>query len=272
MLIPRVCNNKPVSDLAGIAARVGQLDASLAHTPEGELVDGLKRCIAIISQTVPPGSPPRVSDVTPLDAAASDEAVRGCRLLSRLAGIAPAIVDGPIDRDAQYWVSTGKPPWLPPANYHLDEAAFVPVAGHDHQPSTKPFRMGLFTSTRTRGATMWSLYLRGYENSDLFPKPWIFRPAPITGHPRIAEIRDATGWAGLLDSYPRRYAGFVYPDWSAIADNFDAVHMTLRAVVTIQGNVFSTRHGPTTTTYYDVESTFWLRWCFETISSEIASC
>jgi hypothetical protein len=55
----------------------------------------------------------------------------------------------------------------------------------------------------------------------------------------------------------------LYPDWKAAAQELDAVHVTARAVVAIQGFRFPSATGFTAPAYWDVESTFWLRWAFK---------
>ena len=55
----------------------------------------------------------------------------------------------------------------------------------------------------------------------------------------------------------------VYPDWDAIAADFDAVHLCLAGVVAIQGFSFRSAYGLTAPGYWDVETTHWLRWSFQ---------
>lgn len=57
----------------------------------------------------------------------------------------------------------------------------------------------------------------------------------------------------------------LYPDWRAVAQRYDAVHMTLRAIAATQGLLFPTDEGQIAPTFWDVESTFWLRWCFRSV-------
>jgi hypothetical protein len=79
---------------------------------------------------------------------------------------------------------------------------------------------------------------------------------------KVAEIVSATEWVEFVSTHPETSDGFVYPDWVRIALDFDAVHMTLPVVVAAQGFHFSTPQGVIPPAFWDVEQTFWLRWCF----------
>jgi hypothetical protein len=57
----------------------------------------------------------------------------------------------------------------------------------------------------------------------------------------------------------------LYPDWYQIAKDFDGVHLTMRAILAIQGFAFDTSHGMIAPSYWGVESVLWLRWCFTSI-------
>lgn len=45
---------------------------------------------------------------------------------------------------------------------------------------------------------------------------------------RVARIDSAADWADLIDAHPATAGGCKYPDWPAIADSWDAVHMSPR--------------------------------------------
>jgi hypothetical protein len=112
---------------------------------------------------------------------------------------------------------------------------------------------------------MWRAYLDLYRGSDLFPLPWQVWSLPAATSPsRIREITSAADWAALVERYPRPGADVIYPDWAAAAgDGIDAVHLTLRAVVAVQGFSFPTRSGLSAPGFWDVETTLWLRWAFD---------
>jgi len=227
-----------------------------------------------MQQVVPPGEQPDPATKKTLRAEDADMLLRRCRALARLAADFPQLTDGPLDRSAQYWIATGRPPWqsggdYPPGDYTPQESRFIPVARATRPPTgAKPFGVGLFTSTSVRGSYgMWRCYLRGYENSStLHRKPWYTWQLQPRDEARVYEIRDAAQWVKLITAHPRVEAGFVHPDWTTIADRWDAVHVTLRAIAAAQGFSFATALGPTTAPYWDVESTFWLNWCFTTVT------
>lgn len=212
-----------------------------------------------------------ISAITPSDAIAgriapsvADTVVAGSALLAYLEGIAGEVVTGPLRPDAQFWIGTGKPSTAPTPHRALDQRLFVDISAHGAlAPSTKPFFLGLYTSTgllATHG--MWELYLEVTQSS-LFPPPWEIWKVEPTPDVDVLEIASATTWAELVSEYPLRHEGFLYPDWRSVSRDHDAVHMTMRAVAATQGVCLRAGNDTLAPTFWDVESTLWLRWCFE---------
>lgn len=201
---------------------------------------------------------------TRLTAQAADEVIATSRLLDSLRAAYPDVVAGPLDPSNQLWVATG-----PHADRAPDPARFVPPSRAASLESTKPFGMGVFTSTGVEGsATMWSAYLELLSGPTLHPLPWQLWRVDCTEHARpVAEITTAGDWVRFLEELPAPSQGTVYPDWVAAAAAYDAVHMTLQAVAATQGCSFETAHGPSAPTYWDVESTLWLNWSFSSWTS-----
>jgi hypothetical protein len=203
-------------------------------------------------------------DGKPLRPHLADTIVANSRLLGALAATIPDIVDGPASADAQCWVATGKPPHLPPG-------IATPSADHFSDPrslgalvATKPFGLGLFTSTAIGGTPgMWWAYLQdhGGPGSPFLP-PWQVWSLPLARNATIYEVTGARRWAELVASHPIRRDGLVFPDWLRISAAYDAVHMTARAVVATQGLRLRSSAGVVAAPFWDVESTLWLRWCF----------
>jgi len=95
---------------------------------------------------------------------------------------------------------------------------------------------------------------------------------------RVAEIVSATEWVEFVETYPRVDGDLLYPDWEKSANEFDAVHFTLPAIAAAQGYYFHTYRGIVPPVFWDVETTFWLRWCFtgshlvDTVASGTETC
>lgn len=202
-----------------------------------------------------------------VSARAADAVVKRSRLLARLALVVPEIVTGPLRLDAQYWVSTGKPGFLPASEPTLGESRFVdPSDGALRAASTKPSAVGLFTSTGVLGTHgMWRTYLDLNRGSTLYPPPWHTWAVAPRRAAAVREIASAAEWVDLVRSHPRREHGLLCPDWGSVARHHDAVHMTLRAIVAIQGLHLTSGRGTVAAPYWDVESTLWLRWCFDSV-------
>jgi hypothetical protein len=98
--------------------------------------------------------------------------------------------------------------------------------------------------------------------SSLFPLPWYTWQLELPEPAKIITVDDARDWVRLLSRFPRVHEGQVCADWAGIAAHYDGVRLTLPAVVAIQGVRFVTSRGPTAPSFWDVESTFWLRWRF----------
>ncbi|MGV8858507.1 hypothetical protein [Rhodoglobus sp.] len=75
-------------------------------------------------------------------------------------------------------------------------------------------------------------------------------PVPVEGTPRVCEIVSAESWAELCRRYPRevtatrrhdwyratgRNGKWMMPDWSRVAHDFDAVHLSLAAYLSAAG-------------------------------------
>jgi len=196
----------------------------------------------------------------------ADAIAANCRLLDSIGRDQPGVVLGPLNRRRQHWISTGR---------HLTSSNEFPslarsrfqLADNDIVPSTKPFGLGLYTSTPgLHGRGMWRTYLDVARGSSLHPLPWATWELQAGEDASVVEITSARDWVDFVTAYARARAGTVYPDWRAVASEFDGVHVTMRAVLAIQGFSFTTAGGLTAPAYWDVESTLWLRWCFVSVN------
>jgi hypothetical protein len=174
-------------------------------------------------------------------------------------------VRGPLGSELQYWTAVSKPPHLPRGQAHLGQQSFVAVGAlSTPPPSTKPFGFGLYTSSGGLPARgMWRSFLQLQGGSTLLPRPWHTWQARISPAASVREIASATDWATFVHAFPRRHGELLFPDWQAVAVRHDGVHMSLRAIVATQGVQLMTSEGVLAATYWDVESTFWLRWRLE---------
>src|SRR3954465_6784631 len=91
-----------------------------------------------------PDADPFGERAEPIAAALADDGVAGSRLLARLHERAPELTAGPLDRERQFWVATGRTVVAAP-----DESLVHPVSA---DAASKPRDFGLFTSTGALGS------------------------------------------------------------------------------------------------------------------------
>jgi hypothetical protein len=197
------------------------------------------------------------------DPSAADQLVRTSVLLQRMAAANPSLAVGPIDRTNQYWLGTAR-------HRLLGRETFIDVSTAAFVPSAKPFGVGLFTSTGGAGDFgMWHRLVWDTGDGSLFPAPYAVFRMVVDEAARVLEITSATDWCALVSDHHINYGGFAYPDWKAIAADYDGVHLSLLAIAAAQGVAFRVDGLTTGPAYWDVESSFWLHWCFADVS-EIA--
>jgi hypothetical protein len=252
-----------MDQVAELTRRVARLDlgAGDTRTPDGS-VRGFQKFIGVmdeITETTYDFDSAAATSPETADAIA-DTSV----LLSRLRDISPEIVDGPISPGNQFWISTGKPPTVAePAPWPSQRNFIDAETATSQYASTKPFWIGLYTSTglaTTHG--MWELYLDTIQ-STLFPKPWHIWAIQPDSAVKVREISSAASWAEFVCTYPRRQGSLVYPDWQSASGTYEAVHVTLRAVAAMQGIYLRTGDQIIAPSFWGLESTLWLRWCFQ---------
>lgn len=205
---------------------------------------------------------------TPIASSPDADAVIGtCRLIRRLGTLQPALVSGEIIGLPQYWISTGNVPWLPPREPVPSPTHFISPASAAPANKANPFGMGLYTSTGFQNSQgMWRIYLDIDQNSATFLRPWYVWRFDTSATAKVRNITTAADWERLTLHYPAFGGGLIYPDWKSIAKDWDAVHITLRAIAAIQGIRLRTPHGVVAPSYWDVETTFWLHWCFTSMT------
>ncbi len=188
----------------------------------------------------------------------ADALAGNSQLLAGIGELDASLATGPMSRAGQHWTPggqsalTGEPP---------SEKRFIaPMAAQP--PAVKPFGCGLYTSTVTAaGVSMWRAFL-GPGGSDRVPLPRFTWEMEIDGDVNIVEIGSATAWVEFVNAHALVRGDQVYPDWIEITRSCDAVHFTVSAIAAAQGFCFNTALGTIPAAFWDVESTFWLRWCF----------
>jgi hypothetical protein len=192
----------------------------------------------------------------------ADAAARQCRLLQRLAAARPGLAVGPLDRTHQCWIASERPDHLAARWPTPDADRFVPPAA-EAEPQVGPLQFGLFSSTCFDSAYgMWWTYLELNSGSILFRRPWRVWALDIPDDARVLEINGAGDWVRFAQTYPEVRDGIVHVDWAGVAADWDGVHMTCRAIAATQGIWFPSGPHVVAAPFWDVESTFWLRWVF----------
>jgi hypothetical protein len=173
----------------------------------------------------------------------------------------------PLRRGEQRWVSTGRPVHLAGRVSQLEQAHFVEAVPMGDVPvSTKPFDLGLYTSTAfsdTHG--MWWILLQLNRGSSLFPYPWTIWSLDVAANAKVLEITTATEWVEFVSAASILRDGLLYPNWKLVARRWDAIRMTVAAVAATQGIPFLHRRQICAPPYWGVESTLWLRWVFSEV-------
>lgn len=245
-----------------LADRVAQLDAGYPTLPNDDpVLADIRHFIRIVTPvTRSPDTHRDTLRTVPADEA--DSIVAGSALVGRLRSRWPEIVHGPVALERQYWISVERPLERPRrhpelAARHFEAGSAAPASA----PSTKPFGVGLFTSTGSASTFgMWWLFLQDYRGSTLFREPWTPWHVQLADPSAVLEVRSASDWAALVTSFPLEHAGMAFPDWVRIAERWDGVHMTVPAIAATQGVGLELDDAATAPTNWDVESTLWLRW------------
>lgn len=231
--------------------RVAELDALDRPWAASPGTAGLlEHAVAVLAARAGDPEPPAAA----VDPDEADNLVAACGLLAALGNTHSSLVAGPLDAGAQQWVGTARHTAPSPAEVRPVSSVLDP----------KPFAMGLHTSTAgPDGRSSWRVYLEAYRGSDLHPLPWTGWRLPVHLGARVREIPNARAWADFVAGYAVVGPDGMVPDWAAAAADHDGVHVTATAVVATQGIRLRVPGGTTAPTWWDVESTFWFRWCFD---------
>jgi len=249
-----------------LAQRIKTLDARpILEIPGAGIDRDIGRFVQTLAASTPQCEVSRVRRNT-IEASIADELISECELLHRLGKRAPEVALGPLELRDQRCISTTRPRRFHKTPSSPEKAFFFDIASPSNaqQPSTKPFYVGLFSSTAVFGSFgMWWAYLCLSHGSSLFGLPWTIWELQVRTRVAVFEVSSAANWVKLLEGYGVEHDGLIFPDWNSIAADFDGVHMSAYGVAATQGICFSERGRVTAPPFWDVESTLWLRWVFD---------
>lgn len=195
----------------------------------------------------------------------------------------------PLDRSAQLWFSEdGNPP--DPSKLLTPSAEWANSERYHQEPMNYQrgsFRMAFFSSTAVEGSTS-VLIGRVLEAIDWPVQPPVqqFRLV-VSSSARVFEVDGPDAWHRLCVAYPAPpyepepvpeghvgwspYPGAdpplglddrLVPDWSAVARDWDAAHVSLGGLLASEQVRVDTPAGWTELWGWGAERTVWLRWCF----------
>lgn len=197
-----------------------------------------------------------------ISAREADQIVASSDTLRRIAALYPEIVFGPVSIARQFWVATQNPQRRALGVVEPMQSEFRPVA-EANRLYAKPREGGMFTSTGACGKPgMWRMYLDMYDPSMLHGKPWYTWMLRVQGNASIREVTCAEDWVRFVEAYSISKDGAVRPDWRKVSEEYDGVHITLRAITAIDGIEFECADGIISPPVWAVEQTLWLRWQF----------
>jgi hypothetical protein len=171
---------------------------------------------------------------------------------------------GPLDRTQQLWLSRDD---SKPGSVQLNVPTGPPNPWERY--AQKPAG-GLYTSTLADGTSA-TLAVLAEGVGDLASAfrgrqltCWRLEASPAA---RVFEVDGPQAWHILCVRYPaKREDNRLVPDWSAVAQDWDAVHLTLGGLLTAEQMRVESPAGWTQLGGWDCEQTVWLSWHFTTVA------
>ena len=246
--------------------RVANLDRSLSHVRGGDVADLARAFVDCLAAIGFAGVPDAEAPV--VDPADVDDVVARSSALGQLQRVAPWLDSGPTGPDSGHvWIATTRPPWRPAGHPRPRRDHFTsPALLNDEQLVGRPIGAGLHTSSSSREYLgMWSSFLDLFSDGVLWGRPWTAWRLSTARPLAVAQITGAQDWAALVQQHGTVRADFLHPDWASMTSAYDAVHVTPTAVCAIEGLALETSAGVIRPMYWSVESTLWLRWCFDSV-------
>jgi hypothetical protein len=164
----------------------------------------------------------------------------------------------PLDRASQVWASPdGSPP---------DPAAFRASTWQRRGLGSPSQLGGPWTATAGEEAEepAWLRVRarRGANNGTPLPSPALWNLV-VADDARVFEVDGPLAWRWLCRRYPAQVArGEVLPDWTAVANDWAGVHVSVGGLVTAHGVAVGSASSWSTVRGWDAEGTLWLRWAF----------
>lgn len=131
---------------------------------------------------------------------------------------------------------------------------------------------GLYTSSKIDGITSYLVSASECVGS-LGPleMPFARYRLSVTADARVFEVDGPAAWHRLCRTYPAPTQGgllgsLVGPSYEAVAQHWDAVHVTLGALLTAEHVLILGPEGGTALQGWDAEQTVWLNWVFDEVT------
>jgi hypothetical protein len=165
----------------------------------------------------------------------------------------------PLRRSEQVWVAADGS--APTAGSFTPPEPIGSWERYAQKPSTC-----FFTSTLIDGqSSAWAAMEKGTSDFD-YPFPLTCWKLSSQDDARVYEIDGPQAWHALCAGYPARdNDGKLAPDWPAVAEEWDAVHLSLGGLLLAEQVEVESEAGWSAHWGWHAEQTVWLRWCFTSV-------
>ncbi|WP_129545520.1 hypothetical protein [Arthrobacter dokdonensis] len=125
----------------------------------------------------------------------------------------------------------------------------------------KPAKSAIFTSVASpEDLGMWFLYVITHEH--IYTRPWFAWNLEIEEKAKQLIVDSSMDWCSFVCRFPRQGISGVSVNWVAAAEEYDAIHITPKAVASIDSIEFNWHGKVIEASFWSVETTVWLRWKF----------